>query len=140
MEAKREILLERYVKTAQALSDGKQLPADQLAAFQGETGILLAEIYEQLWTKEELDRQMRELIDDKCRKCKQDRALDEQAKAAARALPQTTIKQQLGQALVANMRTLIVCATIIVTAAIIWDRVAALTDLVKQARQAEVAK
>jgi len=131
-EERDEILLGKYVATARKLQDGQHVAADAMLEFHGTTGLLLAHMYGQLWSKSELSDTINTTIDEKCAACKAARAIV--ASQAAPAPVEQPLRVQFARALCENVKTLAICIAVILTAAIAFNQLPALGDLIHMAR------
>lgn len=126
-QARDNIFLEPYVATAKKLQSGDQLSEDTMARFHGTTGLLLADIYKDLWSQEELRGFMRSMIDEHHTAC----ALRSRT-AALPSVAREGFQAQLIGALIDNLRVILICATVIVVAAIIWQQLPQLGAMIEQ--------
>lgn len=130
-QARDNIFLEPYVATAKKLQSGDQLSEDTMARFHGTTGLLLADIYKDLWSQEELRGFMRGMIDEHQAAC----MLRSPTLAAPTTVSVTRpggLQAQLAGALIDNLRVILICATVIVVAAIIWQQLPALGQMIER--------
>lgn len=117
------MLLDQYVRTAAALREGRQVSSEAMSQFHGTTGLLLAEIYGDLWTQGELREMMMGMIREHHRDCRQQQSVGGK-----------TLGERLGDALIENARLIVVCVTVVVVAAIMWQQLPQLGQMIDRSR------
>lgn len=109
-----------YEITAGKLSRNEPVSEEELRKFLGLTGMLNVQMMRQLWTQEELDKQIDERVKSKCASCENTKTIATLAAAAQKPAPAApespqNIKTMFATAVAQNMRTLIVMLFITVT-------------------------
>lgn len=125
------MLMDQYVRTAEMLREGQQVAETTLQQFHGTTGLLLAEIYSNLWTQGELQEMMRSMIKEHNRECRQDKHWGGRS-LAGEGWTRGTFMERLGGALIDNIRLILVCVTVVVTAAIVWQQLPQLGAMIER--------
>lgn len=137
-------MLLSYDKTAQRLMDGERIEGEDLYRFLGITGVLSVQMQRQLWTQEELRKQIKEQQDERCLSCPNSMAIAALTRAASTptipppSAPESKqdIWTMLATEFAKNMRLfiwLVVTAALIVTLAII------VTDKIEETGKAVAA-
>lgn len=111
-------LLADYERTADMLRSGVTVSAESLAKYHGTTGVLLAQVVRSLWTQTRLEEQMGAMLVRHESECKQ---------KCSTAVPRTW-----REALIDNIKSIIVALTIIALAAIALGRVQEIGDTINR--------
>lgn len=104
-----------YEITAAKLSRNEAVSEEELRKFLGLTGMLSVQMMRQLWTQEELDRQIDDRVKAKCATCENTKmiaSLTAAAQKPAPAAPESpqNVTTMFATAIAANMKTLIIMA------------------------------
>ena len=105
-------LLTEYESTAELLQKGVNVSAETMNKYHGMTGRLLAATMRNLWSQQELEEQIDKRVQKKCETCNR-----------------VTVDGTWGEIIKRKASLLIVCVTVIVSLAIVCNRVDDLRSL-----------
>ena len=129
MDSDNDVLLNEYARTAKGLQDGNELSPERLNRFHGMTGLMLVSVYKRLWSEDALRDMMRGMIQQHASECPHHAAPQVQPPAAP-----VPPREAFAREIIANTRTIIICATIIVTVATMWQQLPQLGDMLSRVR------
>ena len=121
-------LLAEYRKTAQLLVDGVNIGTDTMNRYHGTTGLLLAATMRNLWSQQELDEQIDKRVAEKCKACPNQSFIERMR--SGEAGPQQSWMAIAKQ----NARLIIIGITVVISLAIIFDKLDDLRSLCKEAK------
>ena len=132
MSTENNVLLKEYAGTAKDLKDGKELSQESMSRFHGMTGLMLVDVYERLWSEDDLRGMMRSMIQQHASECPHHTAAATQFQHPA--APPMPLRETYARAIAEKIGTIVICITIVVSLAIMWKQLPQLGDLLNRAR------